>query len=143
MARFTATKPFTRKMRRTVHRTWMTSSKSATKESSQTMFVRPQRNASSADLDRRVARTTSTSTLQGAPSKLCLGGDFLWCMQTSKSPPLRLPSGQALNVANPRDVEDGAPSRFHRLSGVRRDRKSTRLNSSHLGISYAVFCLKK
>src|SRR5262245_63306630 len=27
--------------------------------------------------------------------------------------------------------------------GVPRDRKSTRLNSSHLGISYAVFCLKK
>src|SRR5947199_4922186 len=25
----------------------------------------------------------------------------------------------------------------------RQDRKSTRLNSSHLGISYAVFCLKK
>src|SRR5437899_8738353 len=24
-----------------------------------------------------------------------------------------------------------------------KDRKSTRLNSSHLGISYAVFCLKK
>src|SRR5262245_62260322 len=29
------------------------------------------------------------------------------------------------------------------LEGRRRDRKSTRLNSSHLGISYAVFCLKK
>src|ERR1035438_10740316 len=28
-------------------------------------------------------------------------------------------------------------------SGNQRDRKSTRLNSSHLGISYAVFCLKK
>src|SRR2546430_6120719 len=28
-------------------------------------------------------------------------------------------------------------------SGVRRDRKSTRLNSSHSQISYAVFCLKK
>src|SRR5256885_3157337 len=27
--------------------------------------------------------------------------------------------------------------------GVHRDRKSTRLNSSHLVISYAVFCLKK
>src|SRR5258705_6892458 len=26
---------------------------------------------------------------------------------------------------------------------MRADRKSTRLNSSHLGISYAVFCLKK
>src|SRR5205814_7693007 len=37
----------------------------------------------------------------------------------------------------------------HRTSGCGRapgrvgDRKSTRLNSSHLGISYAVFCLKK
>src|SRR2546428_1484397 len=28
-------------------------------------------------------------------------------------------------------------------SGVNRDRKSTRLNSSHDQISYAVFCLKK
>src|SRR5207249_5586761 len=26
---------------------------------------------------------------------------------------------------------------------LRRDRKSTRLNSSHVSISYAVFCLKK
>src|SRR5258705_10011479 len=29
------------------------------------------------------------------------------------------------------------------MSDLGRDRKSTRLNSSHLGISYAVFCLKK
>src|SRR5439155_16081465 len=28
-------------------------------------------------------------------------------------------------------------------AGVRKDRKSTRLNSSHVAISYAVFCLKK
>src|SRR5207249_9770036 len=28
-------------------------------------------------------------------------------------------------------------------SAARRDRKSTRLNSSHVSISYAVFCLKK
>src|SRR5437868_13170490 len=27
--------------------------------------------------------------------------------------------------------------------GLKRDRKSTRLNSSHVSISYAVFCLKK
>src|SRR5205814_10140100 len=36
--------------------------------------------------------------------------------------------------------------RHRRLLSHRRavgDRKSTRLNSSHLGISYAVFCLKK
>src|SRR2546426_8351211 len=30
-----------------------------------------------------------------------------------------------------------------REHGAERDRKSTRLNSSHLVISYAVFCLKK
>src|SRR2546427_3704298 len=35
----------------------------------------------------------------------------------------------------------GRPSRGGRSSG--RDRKSTRLNSSHSQISYAVFCLKK
>src|SRR5699024_11572266 len=29
------------------------------------------------------------------------------------------------------------------LSLINRDRKSTRLNSSHVSISYAVFCLKK
>src|SRR3712207_8530305 len=29
------------------------------------------------------------------------------------------------------------------VRGARRDRKSTRLNSSHANISYAVFCLKK
>src|SRR5690625_1558476 len=29
------------------------------------------------------------------------------------------------------------------LGGYQRDRKSTRLNSSHVAISYAVFCLKK
>src|SRR2546430_7530163 len=35
-------------------------------------------------------------------------------------------------------------SRFVALGGSRRrDRKSTRLNSSHSQISYAVFCLKK
>src|SRR5438105_11234909 len=35
---------------------------------------------------------------------------------------------------------DGRPGRDERS---RRDRKSTRLNSSHEWISYAVFCLKK
>src|SRR2546429_2943340 len=35
------------------------------------------------------------------------------------------------------------PPRSMRRSARRRDRKSTRLNSSHGYISYAVFCLKK
>src|SRR6266568_6860698 len=41
---------------------------------------------------------------------------------------------------------DGAPGGACRLgpvSGRQPDRKSTRLNSSHSSISYAVFCLKK
>src|SRR5256885_3724741 len=38
----------------------------------------------------------------------------------------------------PQNIRDGVVSEGNRL-----DRKSTRLNSSHLVISYAVFCLKK
>src|SRR5258705_6599638 len=46
--------------------------------------------------------------------------------------------------ARPRAADDFAMIRA-RMEELRRerDRKSTRLNSSHLGISYAVFCLKK
>src|SRR5947199_7933392 len=45
-----------------------------------------------------------------------------------------------VRVARERDL--GAERRRHRRRHAS-DRKSTRLNSSHLGISYAVFCLKK
>src|SRR3712207_8773618 len=46
-------------------------------------------------------------------------------------------------AADGRDDEDAVAP--HHGRGVResRDRKSTRLNSSHANISYAVFCLKK
>src|SRR3712207_6890019 len=40
-----------------------------------------------------------------------------------------------------RDVHDREAAHRHRGDGG--DRKSTRLNSSHANISYAVFCLKK
>src|SRR2546430_11943520 len=39
-------------------------------------------------------------------------------------------------------VADGSEGGFARMA-VNQDRKSTRLNSSHSQISYAVFCLKK
>src|SRR5262245_66189993 len=42
------------------------------------------------------------------------------------------PRARTRSPSNPDAVRRGA-----------KDRKSTRLNSSHLGISYAVFCLKK
>src|SRR5258705_1015210 len=40
----------------------------------------------------------------------------------------------------PYEIDSASPPIRRRVGG---DRKSTRLNSSHLGISYAVFCLKK
>src|SRR5256885_9456951 len=47
-------------------------------------------------------------------------------------------------VAEPRAHYRGANGREHHVVIHKaRDRKSTRLNSSHLVISYAVFCLKK
>src|SRR5258707_10119415 len=39
--------------------------------------------------------------------------------------------------------DTAAPDACRARSRERRDRKSTRLNSSHANISYAVFCLKK
>src|SRR5205814_4155030 len=42
-----------------------------------------------------------------------------------------------------RRVSDAGWVRVDQRGGAGADRKSTRLNSSHLGISYAVFCLKK
>src|SRR2546421_1792925 len=66
----------------------------------------------------------------------------------------RSPVIAVVSVSQNNSLDIGAPeiifrtpdlTRFaRRKSGkVRRDRKSTRLNSSHDQISYAVFCLKK
>src|SRR5438067_4548135 len=52
------------------------------------------------------------------------------CLTGVEEPPDRCGCG------GPSDVRDRAVLQ-------RRDRKSTRLNSSHVSISYAVFCLKK
>src|SRR3712207_8901930 len=43
-----------------------------------------------------------------------------------------------------RPLDRGLEGQHHRRpGGAEEDRKSTRLNSSHANISYAVFCLKK
>src|SRR3712207_8629354 len=49
----------------------------------------------------------------------------------------------ALDFGQGRAVDDGAAAGADLDIVARRDRKSTRLNSSHANISYAVFCLKK
>src|SRR5438445_2031814 len=53
--------------------------------------------------------------------------------------------GRRRSPAGPQEVSDVENNLVRpRPRGVgRRDRKSTRLNSSHANISYAVFCLKK
>src|SRR5205814_10719347 len=53
---------------------------------------------------------------------------------------LSVPSDLCNRVPAARQGPHAAGRRQCELGG---DRKSTRLNSSHLGISYAVFCLKK
>src|SRR5438876_3490707 len=50
-------------------------------------------------------------------------------------------SGVLLGASGHQILLDGVP--MGSSAGERRDRKSTRLNSSHPSISYAVFCLKK
>src|SRR3712207_7219326 len=72
---------------------------------------------------------------------------------------LRRRRGEESGIARERELDAGARERATDLGAVavldgdaqvvegvpvgRRDRKSTRLNSSHANISYAVFCLKK
>src|SRR3712207_8933682 len=53
------------------------------------------------------------------------------------NPPLR-PASRVVEGAGTLRV-----SKLHLTTLFRGDRKSTRLNSSHANISYAVFCLKK
>src|SRR5215813_15282960 len=49
----------------------------------------------------------------------------------------------ALPITRPAARPTRARPGCRRPAGGSRDRKSTRLNSSHVRISYAVFCLKK
>src|SRR5438045_6947587 len=58
--------------------------------------------------------------------------------------PCRDPAhGAAANRHHQRGCPQSLPGAVEPARRLRTDRKSTRLNSSHLGISYAVFCLKK
>src|SRR3712207_8801235 len=68
-------------------------------------------------------------------------------------PELRLPGGAGPEAAAGDAHDAGAAGlcldeelrrqRAERIGVLAQDRKSTRLNSSHANISYAVFCLKK
>src|SRR5579871_4748212 len=51
--------------------------------------------------------------------------------------------GQLLHIVQRDAILPTNAGQFIRPAGAGQDRKSTRLNSSHVEISYAVFCLKK
>src|SRR3712207_7950419 len=52
-------------------------------------------------------------------------------------------AGGAVEGGAPRIAQPIGPDLPHARAAGHEDRKSTRLNSSHANISYAVFCLKK
>src|SRR5437667_1943724 len=52
-------------------------------------------------------------------------------------------SGNVTRCRRPDRAVDADKANFLSVDGAIGDRKSTRLNSSHITISYAVFCLKK
>src|SRR5437899_3892366 len=88
-----------------------------------------------ADIIKAVAEAERHSV---AAPFLQLMADFpAWSMRIQVSP-LDARFTQLARLSDPRHVRAMLADTYE--SG---DRKSTRLNSSHLGISYAVFCLKK
>src|SRR3989442_14680231 len=81
----------------------------------------------------------------------CLNSDLSWLLfffffnDTATTEIYTLSLHDALPIC--RDLAVGRQVRrgcgWGMRGSIRRDRKSTRLNSSHVRISYAVFCLKK
>src|SRR5439155_24329952 len=64
-------------------------------------------------------------------------------LQGFRTRTITLPSDQAADRKAAADTRDPIRTSFFDMAVERIDRKSTRLNSSHVAISYAVFCLKK
>src|SRR5205814_4599040 len=63
---------------------------------------------------------------------------------TSTAPPtVRGTNHSQIEISKFSEVDDKVRAKASPTKAGAADRKSTRLNSSHLGISYAVFCLKK
>src|SRR5262245_64637312 len=79
---------------------------------------------------------------QGSPHKRCTGNLDLLSTPAAKGGRARTNSSADHGplVDTHQDQQSVVRGESTRES---EDRKSTRLNSSHLGISYAVFCLKK
>src|SRR3989442_2057075 len=70
---------------------------------------------------------------------------FRSTLSNSGSNPSPLQQNQVNRIAdlNPYDINNVEVLKGASAAAIYGDRKSTRLNSSHVRISYAVFCLKK
>src|SRR3712207_7263077 len=79
---------------------------------------------------------TLAAGIGGGHRQAPVGGEHGVCGGLAGSPPGGGGWGELAVVADPPEWPSGEA-----VAGV--DRKSTRLNSSHANISYAVFCLKK
>src|ERR1035441_10767580 len=82
-------------------------------------------------MSRPCATPDDTRTFAGATAFGIAGAIFMTLLMTL--------FGTSVPIPPVTPTQSGAPP----VSALVGDRKSTRLNSSHLGISYAVFCLKK
>src|SRR5258708_18806258 len=83
-----------------------------------------------------------TARNRHAESNKCRVYEFADCMSVDRSGLSQ--NGPAAAERNPVGQHRGVPHAKQLIASLERgDRKSTRLNSSHQIISYAVFCLKK
>src|SRR5437868_9764713 len=93
-------------------------------------------------------RTYRTSHRLNRRLSRSAGQYYFYYPRTAPTEIYTLSLHDALPICSPRSA-DSSPSGPRRRQGSPRrstrggDRKSTRLNSSHVSISYAVFCLKK
>src|SRR5690625_5469145 len=81
----------------------------------------------------------------GPRSRFDIAVDVVEQVAVGGGQPHRVVPGSAVACADlpQQGADPAALGRLGQCQGVLQDRKSTRLNSSHVAISYAVFCLKK
>src|SRR5947199_9747736 len=84
--------------------------------------------------DVQVTGFAVTLTVDGIPDSVAPGGVFRVIATLANNANRPVPAVLRMEVRNPNNTVPRPPGP---------DRKSTRLNSSHLGMSYAVFCLKE
>src|SRR5207249_5580264 len=95
---------------------------------------------------RRIACKSAAASTHPRRTALCAAGrgwGTPWWANICGSPPPSTVGSARAALQLEQVVELGQHQQESQTAGGTRDRKSTRLNSSHVSISYAVFCLKK